>query len=206
LRPSKIVGIGVNYREHAKEMGKAPPAEPVMFLKAPSALIGNGADIELPTGYEKISYEGELAVVIGKRMKAVAAGDALSYVLGYTCLNDVTVRDLQQRDGQWARAKGFDTFCPVGPRIVGGLKPNQLQIVTRVNGAVKQNSSTEDMIFPVAELLAFVSNVMTLEPGDLLTTGTPPGVGSLYAGDVVEIEIEGIGTLKNPARTRGQDQ
>ncbi len=183
-------------------MGKTPPAEPVMFLKPTSALIGPGDVIELPVGYEKISYEGELAVVIGRRMRRVTARDALGHVLGYTCLNDVTVRDLQQRDGQWARAKGFDTFCPIGPRIVGGLDPAGLRIQTRVNGESRQNSSTSDMIFPVAELLAFISGVMTLEPGDLVTTGTPPGVGPLNPGDEVEIEIEGIGTLRNRARAR----
>lgn len=196
--PSKIVGIGQNYRAHALEMGKGVPTEPLMFLKPPSALLAPGAAIERPAGYARVDYEGELGVVIGRRARRVTAADALAFVDGYCCVNDVTVRDLQQRDGQWTRAKGFDTFCPVGPSVVAGLDPRDLRITTRVNGVVKQDSRTSDLIFDVATLIAFVSQHLTLEPGDLISTGTPAGVGDLAPGDVVEVEIEGIGVLRNP--------
>lgn len=196
--PSKIVGIGQNYRAHAAEMGKGIPSEPLMFLKPPSALLGDGAAIERPDGYLRVDHEGELGVVIGTRARHVAVEDALRHVLGYTCVNDVTVRDLQQKDGQWTRAKGFDTFCPVGPVIASGLDPRDLHIATRVNGVTRQSSRTSDLIFDVATLIAFVSRHMTLEPGDLISTGTPAGVGNLAVGDVVEVEIEGIGILRNP--------
>lgn len=195
--PGKIIGIGQNYRAHAAEMGKGIPEEPLMFLKPPSAIILDGAAIERPSGYERVDFEGELGVVIGKRAQRVSRASALSFVRGYTCVNDVTVRDLQKKDGQWTRAKGFDTFCPFGPRIVPGLDPTNLRITTRLNGTVKQDSSTSDMIFDVATLIEFVSRHMTLEPGDLITTGTPSGVGNLSVGDVVEVEISGIGVLKN---------
>jgi 2-keto-4-pentenoate hydratase/2-oxohepta-3-ene-1,7-dioic acid hydratase in catechol pathway len=198
LVPSKIIGIGVNYRAHANEMGKGLPEEPLMFLKPRSALIGDGVAIERPAGYERVDYEGELGVVIGRRARRVPRARALEHVMGFTCVNDVTVRDLQKKDGQWARAKGFDTFCPVGPRIVAGLDPAALRITTRVNGVTKQDSSTADMIFDVPALIAFASAHMTLEVGDVITTGTPSGVGNLTPGDVVEIEIEGIGILRNP--------
>jgi 2-keto-4-pentenoate hydratase/2-oxohepta-3-ene-1,7-dioic acid hydratase in catechol pathway len=198
LRPTKIVGIGQNYRAHAAEMGKGIPEEPLMFLKPPSAIIGDGMPIERPAGYERVDYEGELGVVIGKRARHVSRETALGHVAGFTCINDVTVRDLQKKDGQWARAKGFDTFCPVGPRIVAGLDPSDLRITTRVNGAIKQDSSTSDLIFDVPTLIAFVSRYMTLEEGDLISTGTPAGVGNLNPGDVVEVEIAGIGVLRNP--------
>jgi 2-keto-4-pentenoate hydratase/2-oxohepta-3-ene-1,7-dioic acid hydratase in catechol pathway len=198
LVPSKIIGIGVNYRAHAVEMGKGLPEEPLMFLKPRSALIANNEAIERPAGYERVDYEGELGVVIGQRARRIARDHALDYVLGYTCINDMTVRDLQKRDGQWIRAKGFDTFCPLGPRIVAGLDPRNLAIKTRVNGVVRQDSTTADLIFDVATLIAFCSQHMTLEPGDVISTGTPSGVGNLVPGDEVEIEIEGIGVLKNP--------
>jgi 2-keto-4-pentenoate hydratase/2-oxohepta-3-ene-1,7-dioic acid hydratase in catechol pathway len=198
LVPSKIVGIGQNYRAHAAEMGKGLPEEPLVFLKPRSALIGDGAPIVRPPGYERVDYEGELGVVIGRRARRVDAREALSYVFGFTCINDVTVRDLQKKDGQWTRAKGFDTFCPLGPRIVAGLDPSDLAITTRVNGAVRQQSSTADLIFDVPTLIAFVSAHMTLEPFDVISTGTPAGVGNLAVGDVVEVEIAGIGTLRNP--------
>lgn len=198
LRPTKIVGIGQNYRAHAAEMGKGIPEEPLMFLKPPSAIIRDGMPIERPAGYERVDYEGELGVVIGKRARHVSRESALDHVGGYTCINDVTVRDLQKKDGQWARAKGFDTFCPIGPRIVAGLDPSNLRITTRVNGAIKQDSSTSDLIFDVPTLIAFVSRYMTLEEGDLISTGTPAGVGNLNPGDVVEVEIAGIGVLRNP--------
>lgn len=196
--PGKIIGIGQNYRAHAAEMGKGIPEEPLMFLKPPSAIGFDGAPIERPSGYERVDYEGELGVVIGKRAQRVSRANALDFVRGFTCVNDVTVRDLQKKDGQWTRAKGFDTFCPIGPRVVPGLDPTNLRITTRVNGVVKQDSSTSDMIFDVATLIEFVSRHMTLEPGDLITTGTPSGVGNLNVGDVVEVEIAGIGVLRNP--------
>jgi len=198
LVPSKIIGIGVNYRAHAVEMGKGLPEEPLLFLKPRSALLPEGFPIERPVGYERVDYEGELGVVIGRRARRVSTEDALDHVLGFTCINDVTVRDLQKKDGQWARAKGFDTFCPLGPKIVAGLDPSNLRIVTRVNGQVRQDSSTSDLIFDVPTLISFVSNHMTLEVGDVISTGTPSGVGNLEPGDVVEVEIEGIGVLRNP--------
>ncbi len=202
LRPSKIIGIGQNYRAHAAEMGKGIPEEPLMFLKPSTAVIADGMPIERPAGYERVDYEGELGVVIGKRARRVSREEALDYVQGYVCVNDVTVRDLQQKDGQWTRAKGFDTFCPIGPRIVPGLDPTDLRITTRVNGVVKQDSSTSDLIFDVATLISFCSHHMTLEVGDVISTGTPSGVGPLRPGDVVEVEIAGIGILRNPVIAR----
>ena len=202
FQPTKIIGIGQNYRAHAKEMGKGIPDEPLMFLKPPSAIILDGAPIWRPEGYERVDFEGELGVVIKQRTRGISREDALDAVLGYTCVNDVTVRDLQKKDGQWARAKGFDTFCPIGPRVVAGLDPRDLHLVTRVNGNVRQDSSTSDMIFDVATLIAFCSKHMTLEPGDVISTGTPAGVGNLDPGDLVEIDIEGIGTLSNPVIVR----
>ena len=202
LQPSKIIGIGVNYRAHAVEMGKGLPTEPLMFLKPPSSLIRDGEPIWRPENYERVDFEGELGVVISKRTQRVTREHALDSVLGYTCVNDVTVRDLQKKDGQWTRAKGFDTFCPVGPRIVAGLDPRNLRLITRVNGDIKQDSSTADLIHDVASLIAFCSQYMTLEAGDLITTGTPAGVGNLDPGDVVEIEIEGVGILSNPVIAR----
>jgi 2-keto-4-pentenoate hydratase/2-oxohepta-3-ene-1,7-dioic acid hydratase in catechol pathway len=198
VTPTKIVGVGLNYRAHALEMGKPLPAEPLLFLKPPSALIGPDEPIVRPRGYERVDFEGELAVVIGRRARRVSREQALEHVAGYTCLNDVTVRDLQKKDIQYTRAKGFDSFCPVGPRVAAGLDPERLHIETRVNGVTRQSSSTSDLIFDVPALVAFVSAVMTLEEGDLISTGTPPGVGNLQPGDVVEIEIEGIGILRNP--------
>jgi 2-keto-4-pentenoate hydratase/2-oxohepta-3-ene-1,7-dioic acid hydratase in catechol pathway len=203
LVPSKIIGIGVNYRAHAVEMGKGIPDEPLMFLKPRSALVPDGIAIERPLGFARVDYEGELGVVIGQRARRVPRERALAHVLGLTCVNDVTVRDLQQKDGQWTRAKGFDTFCPIGPRIVGGLDPSALRITTRVNGVMKQDSSTSDLIFDVPTIIAFVSAHMTLEPGDVITTGTPSGVGNMAPGDVVEVEVDGIGVLRNPVVARG---
>ena len=205
VEPSKIIGIGTNYRAHAVEMGKAIPKEPLMFLKPPSSIIGPDAAIVRPVGYERTDFEGELGVVIGQRARRVSAKDALSYVFGYTIVNDVTVRDLQQRDVQFTRAKGFDTFCPIGPCVVAAdsrdgtsIDPGKLAIRTRVNGDLKQDSNTSDMIFDVPTLISFVSHVMTLEPGDVIATGTPQGVGPIAPGDRVEIEIESIGLLVNP--------
>jgi len=203
--PSKIIGIGSNYRAHATEMGKPIPKEPLLFLKPPSAVIGSHAAIVLPSGYERTDFEGELGVVIGQRARRVSVKDALTYVFGYTIVNDVTVRDLQKRDVQYTRAKGFDTFCPVGPCVVAAdardgssIDPGNLILRTRLNGELKQESSTSDMVFDVPTLISFVSHVMTLEPGDVISTGTPPGVGPIQPGDRVEIEIEPIGVLANP--------
>jgi 2-keto-4-pentenoate hydratase/2-oxohepta-3-ene-1,7-dioic acid hydratase in catechol pathway len=196
--PGKIIGVGRNYREHAKELANAVPDEPLLFFKPPTALIGPGQPIVRPRGWERVDFEGELGVVIGKRCRRVSAADALDYVFGYTIVNDVTVRDLQKKDGQWTRAKGFDSFCPVGPALVPGLDPSQLRIVTKVDGVVKQDAPTSDMLFDVPTIIAVISRVMTLEPGDLIATGTPAGVGPLVPGNVVEITIEGIGTLHNP--------
>lgn len=197
LVPSKIIGIGVNYREHAREMGKALPDEPLMFMKPRSAMLPHEGEIERPAGYERVDFEGELGVVMGQVARRVSVAEALGTVLGYVCINDVTVRDLQKKDVQFTRAKGFDTFCPIGPQIVTGLDPRALRICTRVNGAVRQDSSTADLIFDVATLVSFVSHHMTLVPGDVISTGTPSGVGNLAPGDVVEVEIEHIGVLRN---------
>lgn len=201
VAPSKIVCVGRNYREHAAELGNPMPLEPLLFLKAPSTIIGDGDVIELPELSQRVEHEGELAVVIGRRCRRLsAAEDPLSYVLGYTCLNDVTARDLQRKDVQFTRGKSFDTFCPVGPYIVTGLDPSDLKVETRVNGQVRQSGRTGAMAFPVRHLLHYISHAMTLEPGDLLATGTPAGVGPLHDGDVCEIEVEGVGTLRNQVR------
>jgi 2-keto-4-pentenoate hydratase/2-oxohepta-3-ene-1,7-dioic acid hydratase in catechol pathway len=197
LVPSKIIGIGMNYRAHAVEMNRGLPEEPLMFLKPPSAMIASGEAIERPAGWKRVDYEAELGVVIAQRTRRISRERALEAVLGFVCVNDITVRDLQVKDVQYTRAKGFDTFCPIGPRIVAGLDPSKLAIKTRVNGVVKQDSSTSDLIFDVPTLIAFCSNYMTLEAGDVISTGTPSGVGNLDPGDEVEIEIEGIGVLKS---------
>lgn len=197
-RPGKIVAVGRNYAAHAREHGAEVPAEPLLFLKPPSAVIGDGDAIVLPPQSERVEHEGELVAIIGRRLRDASAADALAAIQGYTCGNDVTARDLQQRDAQWTRAKGFDTFCPLGPSVVAGLDPGDLELVTRVNGEVRQRASTADLVHPVGELVAYISSVMTLEPGDAVFTGTPAGVGPLRPGDVVEVEIAGIGTLRNP--------
>ena len=196
VAPSKIVCVGRNYAAHAKELGNDVPAEPLLFLKPPSALTGQGGTIRLPAESERVEHEAELGVVIGRRAKNVRKEDALSYVFGYTCVGDITARDLQKKDGQWARAKGFDSFCPVGPWIETELDPSALAIRCRVNGEVRQDGVTSNMIFDVATLIAYVSKMMTLEPGDLIVTGTPEGVGPLVGGDRVEIEVGGVGVLR----------
>jgi 2-keto-4-pentenoate hydratase/2-oxohepta-3-ene-1,7-dioic acid hydratase in catechol pathway len=200
VRPSKIVCIGRNYREHAAELGHDVPTEPLIFFKPPSALLAPGGTILRPKLSERTDYEGELGVVIGKRChKLPADEDTRPYILGYTCLNDFTARDLQNKDSQWARAKGFDTFCPVGPVVVDGLDPwTGVQVETRVNGEVRQSGNTKDFIFSLGIALRYISQIMTLEPGDVIATGTPSGVGPVVAGDVVEVAIEGIGVLRNP--------
>ena len=196
--PSKIVAVGLNYRAHAAEMGKELPEEPLLFLKAPSSLLAPGGTVRLPAQSSRVEHEGELALVIGRTATRVTAGEALGHVLGYTCLDDVSARDIQRREKVYARAKGFDTFCPVGPWLETEIAdPQALDLELRVNGAVRQRGTTADMIFPVAEVIAFVSHIMTLVPGDLVTTGTPPGVGPLAAGDAVEVEIGGIGVLRH---------
>jgi 2-keto-4-pentenoate hydratase/2-oxohepta-3-ene-1,7-dioic acid hydratase in catechol pathway len=196
--PSKVVCVGKNYVEHAGEMGGDVPEEPLIFLKPATSVIGPDATIVYPSLSEFVSHEAELAAVIGKVARNVKAEDASKYILGYTAANDVTARDLQRRDGQWTRSKGFDTFCPLGPAIETELDPlEQLSVVCRVNGEVRQSGFTTDMVFGVAEVLEYVTAFMTLLPGDVLLTGTPSGVGPLLPGDVVEVEIDGIGTLAN---------
>jgi 2-keto-4-pentenoate hydratase/2-oxohepta-3-ene-1,7-dioic acid hydratase in catechol pathway len=195
-QPTKIVCVGLNYAEHAQELKMELPQEPVIFLKPPSAILGPDGQIVYPASSQQVDYEGELGVVIGKRCKNVPADEAEKYILGYTCFNDVTARDLQRKDGQWTRAKSFDTFASFGPWIAT-IDPAHVDIQTRVNGKAVQKSNTFDLIFEVPELVEFISGVMSLEPGDVIATGTPPGVGPLQKGDVVEVEIEGIGVLKN---------
>lgn len=202
IQPGKIIAIGRNYAAHAAEHGADVPEEPMLFLKPSSALIGPNVPIELPEGVGRIDHEAELAVIISKTARQVNREEALSYVLGYTCANDVSARALQKKDGQWGRAKGFDTFCPLGPWINTDLNPLNVAVRARVNGETKQDSRTSMMIFDVPALIAFISNVMTLHPGDLILTGTPEGVSEIHDGDTVEIEIEGIGVLKNPVRLR----
>lgn len=195
--PSKIVCIGRNYAAHAAEHQAPVPSQPLIFLKPPSALLAPGAAIELTPLSAQVEHEAELVVVIGRRCRHVPAAQALAMVLGYTCGNDVTARDLQRQDGQWARAKGFDTFCPLGPWIETDLDPTQVEVTCLVNGAERQRGSTADLIFPVAQLIAYVTQAMTLEPGDVIMTGTPAGVGPLHAGDEVVVRISGIGELRN---------
>jgi 2-keto-4-pentenoate hydratase/2-oxohepta-3-ene-1,7-dioic acid hydratase in catechol pathway len=197
--PSKIVCVGRNYAEHARELGNEAPKEPLIFLKPPSSLIGSGDAIVWPAISQRVDFEGELGVVIGRRARRVKQQHALDFVLGYTCVNDVTARDLQKSDGQWTRGKGFDTFCAVGPCMV--LKEDvtlqNLRIRTIVDDVVRQDGSPREMIFSLAAIIEFVTDFMTLEPGDLIATGTPPGVGLLQPGSTVQVEIEGIGVLKN---------
>jgi len=206
--PTKIVCVGRNYRDHAKELGNEVPTQPLLFLKPPSSLLPPGEPILLPKLSQRVDFEGELAVVIGARCARLQPGeDIRPYILGYTCLNDVTARDLQKTDGQWTRAKGFDTFCPVGPAIVPLPRASErpwegLRVETRVNGELRQQGNTSDFIFPLDDILRAITAVMTLEPGDIVATGTPAGVGPLAAGDTVSVTIEGIGTLENPVLAR----
>jgi 2-keto-4-pentenoate hydratase/2-oxohepta-3-ene-1,7-dioic acid hydratase in catechol pathway len=205
VAPSKIVCVGRNYKEHAAELGNPMPEAPLLFLKAPSAIIGDGETIVLPPESSRVEHEGELGVVIGRTIRNLADDeDALSYVLGYTCVNDVTARDLQRQDVQFTRAKSFDTFCPVGPFIITELAPSDLQVTTRVNGEVRQQSRTSTMAFPVAYIVRYISRIMTLLPGDLISTGTPAGVSALHDGDNVEVEVEGVGMLRNEVRSAGK--
>lgn len=201
VTPSKIVCIGRNYREHAKELNHPIPSEPLIFLKPPSAVLAPGGTVLRPTSLsERVDYEGELGVVIGKRCHLLRETDNVGdFILGYTCVNDVTARDLQNKDGQWSRAKGFDTFCPIGPIVASDLDPwKGVRVQTRVNGELRQDGNTVDFLFTLNVIMRFISQVMTLEPGDLIATGTPAGVGPLNAGDTVAVTVEGVGTLSNP--------
>ncbi|HWY59951.1 MAG TPA: fumarylacetoacetate hydrolase family protein [Terriglobales bacterium] len=200
VRPSKIVCVGRNYREHAAELGNQVPTEPLLFFKPPSSLLAHGGEIRRPKLSQRVDFEGELAVVIGKKCYKLGPDqDVRPYILGYTCLNDVTDRDLQKKDGQWTRAKGFDTFCPAGPLVTDEIDPwAGVGVETRVNGEVRQQGNTRDFIFSLDAMIRYISQAMTLVPGDLIATGTPQGVGPLVAEDVVEVTVDSVGTLRNP--------
>ena len=197
VSPSKVVCVGLNYRDHAAELGMDIPDEPIIFLKPPTTVIGHGDTVIYPEMSSEVDYEVELAAVISERALRVDASEASEFIAGYTVLNDVTARDLQRRDGQWTRAKSFDTFCPIGPVIETDVTPDNLDISLKLNREVRQSSNTSNMIFTVHELLEFISHVMTLEPGDIIATGTPPGVGQMVPGDTVRATVEGVGTLVN---------
>jgi 2-keto-4-pentenoate hydratase/2-oxohepta-3-ene-1,7-dioic acid hydratase in catechol pathway len=202
VAPSKIVCVGRNYRDHAAELGNPMPPEPLLFLKPPSSIIGDTETIKLPPQSSRVEHEGELGVVIGRRAAHLTeTDDPLSYVLGLTCVNDVTARDLQKKDVQFTRAKSFDTFCPVGPFIITALDPRDLEVITRVNSEIRQRGRTSQMAFDVPFLIRYISHIMTLEPGDLIATGTPAGVAPITDGDTVEIEIENIGILRNSVKS-----
>ncbi|HVO34234.1 MAG TPA: fumarylacetoacetate hydrolase family protein [Gemmatimonadales bacterium] len=204
-RPGKIVCVGRNYVDHAKELGNEVPKEPLLFLKPPSSVIFDGEPIVLPDMSRRVEHEGEIGVLIGTRLRQGDEAAARAAVAGITCVNDVTARDLQKSDGQWTRAKGFDTFCPMGPvlkPVDAGFNFSSLEVVCRVNGVERQRGRAADMVFGIPVLLAFISRVMTLEPGDLVATGTPAGIGPLVDGDLVEVEIPGVGVLHNPVRAR----
>jgi 2-keto-4-pentenoate hydratase/2-oxohepta-3-ene-1,7-dioic acid hydratase in catechol pathway len=198
--PTKVVAIGVNYNDHAGEMGHALPEEPIIFLKPVTSIIGPDEEIVYPPQSQRVDFEAECAFVVGKICRNVKALDAAQYIFGYTCCNDVTARDLQKKDGQWTRAKGFDTFCPLGPWIETELDAGNASVQSRLNGAVMQRSNTKNLIFGMEKLLEFVSSVMTLLPGDVVTTGTPAGIAPMRTGDVIEVEVGGIGILKNIVR------
>lgn len=200
VRPGKIVGVGRNYVEHAAELGNAVPAEPLLFLKAPGTVVGPGAPVVLPPESGEVHFEGEIGVVLRERLSRATPEVAAEAILGVTCACDVTARDLQRGDATFARAKSFDTFCPVGPAILVGAVLEELEIVTRVNGEERQRAASAEMVFGIADLVAFISRMMTLEPGDLVLTGTPAGVGALADGDRLEVEVSGVGVLANPVR------
>ena len=200
VRPAKIIGIGRNYLEHARELGNEVPAVPILFFKPTTALIGSGEPILLPSVSTRVEFEAEIGVVIGKRIRNADQAAAERAIGGFVCVNDVTCRDLQKIDGQWGRAKGFDTFCPVGPKVVAGLDWRTLELICRVNGVQRQRARSSDMHFSIPELISFLSGIMTLEPGDLIATGTPAGTAPLQSGDTVEVEIPGVGILSNPVR------
>ncbi|MGE5590775.1 MAG: fumarylacetoacetate hydrolase family protein [Bacillota bacterium] len=196
--PSKVVGVGFNYRRHAQELDVKLPERPVLFLKPLTAVVGPGDPVVCPDMSRQVEYEGELAVVIGRAARAVSPAEAREYIFGYTCANDMTARDLQAKDGQWTVAKGFDTFCPLGPAVVTGLDPTTLTVTTTVNGEVRQHGAVSDLIFGISELVSYISRVMTLLPGDVILTGTPAGVGPVRPGDRMRVAIAGIGELENP--------
>lgn len=196
--PSKVVCLGLNYRDHARELNMALPSEPCLFMKPDTSVIGPGDTIRCPAMSQQVDYEAELAVVIGRTARNLSPAEARGCILGYTCLNDVTARDLQRKDGQWTRAKGFDTFCPIGPWITDEIDPDAAPIELRLNGALRQRSNTSEFVFKTAEAVSFISRIMTLKAGDVIATGTPFGVGPIKPGDVVEVRIEGIGVLSNP--------
>ena len=200
VNPSKIICVGRNYIEHAQELGNTVPPEPMIFLKPPSALLAPEEAIVLPAQSQQVEYEGEIGVVVLERLRNITVAHAAQVRLGFTCVNDVTARDLQKTDGQWGRAKGFDTFCPVGPVVVEGLDWRSLSVTTRLNGTVKQQGAASEMAYNIPVILAFISSVMTLEPGDLIATGTPAGVGRLTSGDMIEVEVPGVGILRNTVR------
>lgn len=195
--PSKIICVGLNYVDHARELNLELPRSPILFLKPPSAMIGHEEKIIYPPSSSRVDFEAELAVVIGKKGRNISADRAEEVILGYTCFNDVTARDLQKQDGQWTRAKSFDTFAPLGPYVVKDIDAGSLDIRCRVNGRIRQESNTSNLIFDIRQLIEFISDIMTLESGDVIATGTPPGVGELLVGDVVEVEIDSIGVLRN---------
>ncbi len=198
-RPSKIICVGRNYLEHARELGNEVPERPLLFFKPPSAIVRDREAIVLPPESSRVEHEGEIAVVIGRWGRHIPAKGAMEYVAGYAPLNDVTARDLQKTDGQWARAKGFDTFCPLGAMVPAeGIDPGELEVICRVNDEVRQQGRAADMAFDIPTLIAYISAIMTLEPGDVIATGTPAGVGPLQARDVVEVEVPGVGILRNP--------
>jgi 2-keto-4-pentenoate hydratase/2-oxohepta-3-ene-1,7-dioic acid hydratase in catechol pathway len=197
MRPGKIVCVGRNYRDHAKELGNEVPKEPLIFLKPPSSVIGDGEEIVLPSIAMQVEYEGEIGIVIGERLHKATAERGAAAIRGVVALNDVTARDLQKRDGQWTRAKGFDTFCPMSDEASAPERLDTLTLVTRVNGDERQRATAADMVFDIPSLLAYISGVMTLEPGDVVATGTPAGVGRLAVGDRVEVEVEGIARIAN---------
>lgn len=201
VQPGKIVGVGRNYLEHARELGNEVPPEPLIFLKPTTALLEPGGTILLPRVSKQVEFEAEIGVVIGRRLRHAGPEEAEAGIAGYTCVNDVTCRDLQRADGQWTRAKGFDTFCPVGPRVAAGLDWRGLELRCRVNGVERQRARAADMHFSIPVLVSYISGIMTLEPGDLIATGTPAGTAPLEDGDVVEVEISGIGVLSNPVRS-----
>jgi len=199
-RPTKVVLVGLNYKDHAKELKMPLPEEPILFLKPPTAVIGPEEYILYPAQATRVDYEAELAVVMKDTCKNIEQDEVMEHVEGFTCLNDVTARDLQRKDVQWTRAKSFDTFCPVGPLIVKDIEPNKVKIQSYLNGELRQDSNTSNFIFTAEELVSFASKVMTLKPGDIVATGTPSGIGAMQRGDTVEIKIEGIGTLRNYVR------
>lgn len=197
ILPSKIICVGLNYKDHAAELKMELPDEPIIFIKPPTSVIGHLDNVIYPSSSKQLDYEAEIGIIISKETHKVRAEDAPEFIGGYTIFNDVTARDLQQKDGQWTRAKSFNTFAPMGPCIETELDPMNQKISLKLNGEIKQNSNTKNMIFDVYELVEFISNIMTLKPGDVIATGTPPGVGSMNIGDTVEVEIEGIGMLRN---------